>query len=586
MRRHVPLFAVALLATFAWYVAWRTLGGDAPLHGYTVNGLISLSLNEGPVYAAVTMIQALVVPAIALSLARAKLSERLRPLLDRPVALAVILGLFAVQVALALAFGPLDRHPITDDESAIVFQSKLVAAGMLSSPAPPFPASFAAPFLVFEGVQPAGHWTGAFEWAQPTLLALFGRLRFLVAPIELLVAIVFGATAAGEMAARDDGPGDARATFAAAGLLATSPALLLTAATMHEASLGAMCGAIVVWAIARLRRRASVGAIVALGLALAVGANARWFDLTLLFAGSIIWLFLPSEVSISKKTRSLLLALLTASPGILGSLAIHRRLFGRALATGLDAFHAQEGTHTFGLRAGTHHGVHDASTAAFKAFTSLTHLSMYATGCAWVFVIVLPGLTGVFSDSARVRSKWTGPIVVVLTYVVGYCAWAGIQQTVTGPINYLALVPLLVAWVSAAAVDLHDRLAPWPSSRDWMPGLVFASALASLAFFWPSNIVETVRVGEASEFCERTARRHHIDEGVVFVDLPAGNWAQTWIATPPTPTPFFDDRLLYVWSRGYDRDAELAARIAHGRPLFASTCLLAATPFWSGYDPV
>jgi hypothetical protein len=191
--------AAAIVSLLAWFVAWRWVGGSTPIHAYTPHTINVLTAPEGSLIVIGGLVQALVICAVAPRIASAwteKRDDTFRKVLARPDIGYAIIGLLAAELALALAFGALDFHPITEDEKTYLYQARLLLAGRLTTPAVAEHPAFMQPFLVTHD----GIVSGQYFWAQPALLAIGEAVGFpwLAVGFEIGVAVFFSGKLAAE----------------------------------------------------------------------------------------------------------------------------------------------------------------------------------------------------------------------------------------------------------------------------------------------------------------------------------------------------------------------------------------------------
>jgi hypothetical protein len=584
------LGAAALLFAALWVGAWRYFPGHAPIHANDGGGLARFGVNEAPFLIAAAVVEAFVCAYFTARLRERwprALDELWRDLVARPGRAYAGLGFIGATLAAAVGFGLLGQHAISEDEKTYLFQAHLLLQGRLSAPVPPGSLAFWQPFIVL----PPGHWSGQYGWAQPAALApgLLVGVPHLIPPLEVAVTVYFTGKLAAEYTQ------DARAGILAALLAAMSPILVLTAGTLHNANLAAACAAVSLWGLARLSRGPDRGASIALGVATAVGLQNRPLDqLAITLGGGLLLL-----VQYRRDLRSLMRAL---GPGLLASLPVIALLpisnhfaYGHWWTTGYAMFNGTHRWKTLGFGLGPGAELHSIHVAAAKSIAVLVRMAFYSTGCpVGLALVALPA----FGLLGR-RGRAVAPLVPVAVYSVAYFFYAASSIDPTGPVYYLALTPLLLAWIAMAAMDLHDAVAkigrerPPPGFTRLVPALLGAQALAATVVFWPSQIVYLYGDVTQASSCETAIDDAGVKRGLVFTVLnpPKGSVLgvqpsmTTWYRRPPLPWPPFDEPLLYARTLGFERDAQTVQRFAGDRPVYLEKCLMAGEQKVMRYDP-
>ncbi len=585
------LGGAALLFAVLWVLAWRYFPGEAPIHANDGGGLARFGVNEAPF-----LIAAAVVEAFLCAYFTARLSTRWpralddlwRDLMASPERAYAGFGFIAAVLAAVVGFGLLGRHPISEDEKTYLFQAHLLLQGRLSAPAPPGALAFWQPFIVL----PPGHWSGQYGWAQPAALApgLLVGMPNLIPPLEVAITVFFTGKLAAEYTR------DVRAGIVAAVLAAISPILVLTAGTLHNANLSAACAAVSLWAMARITRGPHRGAAIALGVATAVGLQNRPLDqLVITLGGGVLLL-----IEYRRKVGALIRAL---GPGMLASLPVIALLpisnhfaYGHWWTTGYAMFNGSHRWKTMGFGLGPGAELHSWPVAAAKSVAVLVRMAFYTTGCPVGFALAVIAAFGLLGRGSRAFA----PLVPVGLYAVAYFFYAASSIDPTGPVYYLALTPLLLAWIAMAAMALHDavvtmgREAPRARLSRLLPALLCAQALAAAAIFWPSQVAYLYGDVTQASSCETLLKSLGVERGLVFVmfnppkettpiGLPVST--TTWYRRPPLSWPPFEEPILYARILGFDRDAQTVRRFAGDRPVYLEKCLMAGEPRLLRYDP-
>jgi hypothetical protein len=570
----------ALVFVALWFSAWELFAGNGPIHGNNSKTVSHLGPQEAPFFIAAALVQGAIGAWATALLARrwpARLDERWRELLVRPDVTYAALGAIAAALALVVGLGVLGAHPITEDEKTYLYQAHLLLQGRLSEPVPPEAVAFWQPFVVNVG----DRWSGQYFWGQPAALAL-GLLvsaPWIIAPIEAAVTVFFTGKLAAEYA------GDDRAGVLAAALAALSPIVTLSAGTFHSANLSATCAAVSLWACARLakgpvtigRRRAAAALAISVGVAL----HNRPLDEAALLAGVGVLLLVRFRRDVRGLVRAFGPAVLASLPFVALWLAVNRLAWGGFFTTGYAIFNGGLGWITMGFGTGPFNIKNSPAFAAAKTLSALARLAFYVTGSPIGFALLALPALGVGRSPAR----GLAPLVPALFYVAAYFVYAGAPIDPTGPVYYLALAPLLLAWIAVVAVDLHD-LCRGAALRRLVPAMVCAQALAALVIFWPAQIAYLRDDVTQAEDCEVTVEKAGIARGLVFVLTgPLWRGTSTWHRRPPFEPPPFDRPLLFAGGRGLAADLAAMHRFAEGRPVYLEHCFSAEKASVLRYDP-
>jgi hypothetical protein len=170
----------------------------------------------------------------------------------------------------------------------------------------------------------------------------------------------------------------------------------------------------------------------------------------------------------------------------------------------------------------------------------------------------------------------------VLVVATGYFFYAGSSIDPTGPVYYLPLMPLLIAWTAMVAVDL-DATAAW--LRRAVPTFLCAQGVAALLVFWPAQVRSLMRDIDHATECETMIDEAGIKRGLVFaVTLPAYRELSSWHRLPPLTEPPFDAPVLWARPFGTADDLITVKRFAGDRPVFLATCF-GLDPTLNRYDP-
>jgi hypothetical protein len=569
-----PLGSCAAICALLWILAWKRNAARLPLHGFTPLSLAFFAPFEAPFLLTAGVVEMAVLAWVAAIYYRRPhpwLEAKWRELLERPRAAMGALAFVAFALAMSIALGVVHLHTMNEDEKTYLFQAWLLLRGSLTVPVPAGADAFWQPFVVLVD----GKWTAQYFWAQPAALALGTLVHcpWVVPALELAATVYFTGLLAAEYA-------DPRAGIVAALLAATSPMLLMTGGTLHNANLSATCAAASMWALVRLAKSESRAASITLGLATAVGLHNRPLDQAALLLGAAILLVLKERRNLSALLRRLAPAVLVAAPLLALFPLLNRAQSGSFWHSGYWLFNEGKGWKTMGFGRGPFGQAHTVSMAATKTLAALVRVAFFVTGCpvGWLFAC-LP-LFGVSRNGARAMA----PLVVVAVYVLAYFFYAASSINPTGPVYYVALAPVLIAAIATSAVDLHDWLRQTGKER-LIAALLVGQGIAALLIFWPPELLQLARGADDSAKCDALAEVAGIDSGLVFVDIGFKKPAMSWTSRPPFALPPFDAPLLFAPSKGPAEDAKTAAKFAGDRPVYFASCVHEDDPSLLKYDP-
>jgi hypothetical protein len=581
-RSHRALI-VAAFAVLFWSYADGAFGPGTPLQEYTFTALASLSGNEAAFYLRVAFVQIFFVAGLGVWLAPrwgGGLDRVARRLIDGRGLARVGVGAVAAALALFVAIAIVRCHTITEDEKTYLFQAKLLLLGKLTIPVPAGAEAFWEPFLVAAN----GHWSGQYFWAQPALLALglAAHATYLVPAVEVACTVVFTRLLVDELTT------DRRAGALAAVLVATSPIVVMTGGTLLNANLSAACGAASLYAVARIGRgeeRSERAASVTLALATAIGLHNRVLDEVALLAAAGAVLFIACGGSRLAVMRRLLPAVAIAIPLLALQPLSNAAVSGDWRHSGYWLHHHGHDWISFGFGRGPGDFPQNPATAAAKTIANGVRMLFYASGGPLAFAPVavaacLPDLIPPASRALLRAGAWT-----VCLYYTAYFFYASAPITVTGPVYFDALVPVLAGSVAIATLALHDALSRLtPSRRRLVPAFVLAQTVAGFVFFWPGACGEVGREAKDAAACDDLVRAlDPVQRALVFV-APAETYA-SWTFWRPMPSPRLDDRVLFARTGGAPADATVAARFGADRAIYFSRCVAAPEPTIERYDP-
>lgn len=581
---HRKVLVVAALASVAaWLAAWPWIGGRLPLHGYLPPAVNSLTSQEGTLLVVGALVQILLVAAVAPSIAARWMQawdDTLRKHLARRDVLYAIIGFLAAELALALAFGALDFHPITEDEKTYLFQARLLVSGRLTIPEAPEHRSFLQPFLVSRD----GVVSGQYFWAQPALMAIGETFRWpwLAVGLEIGVAVFFSGKLAADLT--DDG----RVGLVAAAIVASSPLVIETGATLHNANLAIACAASALWGLARLARASAqekrFAPTLALGIATGVALNNRLLDHAALLVGATLVVVLRDRGRAVHVFRRIIPAIVVSLPFIVALALANKAVTGSPFVTGYDLFNEKNGWKTMGFGEGPFGIERDVASAAAHGFTVWGLLASFVSGSPFSLLVLLAPVLG--GRSRRLRTI-AAALLMCAVYTFAYFFYCGASLTQTGPVYFDALMPVIAGAIAVAAVDLHDAVAEaQPEWRRLVPSVLVAQTFAAVVVFWPSQIAELVRLRTSAASCEDLVASHGIKSALVFVRADRAR-PDSWVAHPPMARPQLDDDVLFVRQRPFRDDNErAAAAYARGRPIYLAACVhVSGAPALWQYDP-
>lgn len=571
----------ALIYGVFWFTAFRYFGGRSTLHADDGPTLAVFGGDEPAFFVQAFLFQVALAGWLWLRMKRAwppALSTLWADLKQNPRRAYVAFAAMAGALALIVGLGVLGAHPITEDEKTTLFQAHLLIQGRLSVPVPEGAVAFWQPFVVM----PAGRWSGQYPWGQSALLipgVLLGN-PWVVPPVEAAITVYFTARLAEEYT------GDSRAGLLAAALGALSPIVVLSGGTLHNANLAAACAAASLWGFVRVSERPGWAGWITLGVATGLGIHARAMDQAAISVGCGILLLLRFRRDLPGLARALGPAILVSLP-IVALLPISNHFaYGRWSTTGYALFNGNHGWVTMGFGRGPFDTPHTLRIAMAKTVTAFVRVAFYETGSPLGFCL----LAAPFLAPRRRGIAAIAPAVPALVVGIGYFFYAASSIDPTGPVYYLALTPLLLAWAAVTAVDLHDGAGEaFGASRPWarraLPAFLIAQAAAAIVVFWPAQVGHLLRNADQSADCETTLQQAGIERALVFtVTLPPERQLNSWHRAPPLTEPPFDAPVLWARPRGFAEDARAIARFAGDRRVVLETCF-GRMPSVLAYDP-
>jgi len=447
----------------------------------------------------------------------------------RPVAAiaAVIATLGAIAATLYL-----HGAVFTDDERTLVAQAKLLLAGGFTGPAPLPREAFVHHFMVAVG---ADDWAGVFPPGQPLLLAIGLRLG----TAHLTQWLACGATVwiAARFAARQ---WNDETSVIVAGLLATSPALVLTAATLHNVVPTACCTALAIYGASAFARtgRARWGVLV--GAASGLALTCRPLDGAILAVIAAGWIA-TSTHAWRPKLWGLALAAAVGLPCVAFQLASYRAISGSIFETPYGVWIARDwpGAHLFGFGRTVWNYQHTVGTALAKTFAAWLRLDGWALG----WPISLAGLALWLAGSGRDRAT-TWLVALIALHAFGYFFYAFGAVHDFGSYYHLVPLPALVV-VTARALVASSR-------RDWLLRIAGAASVVGLATFWPIELAHLDAIASRTE-APLVAARESAGDGPILVFHtsmhPHPPMLSSWVFFAPLPSPALDEPVLWLRTR-------------------------------------
>lgn len=465
---------------------------------------------------------------------------------------AIVLGVAALALDLALGWLAFRWLPVIQDSQAQVFHARLLAEGRFHAPAPPLGEFFLAENVVMRD----GHWYPIYPPGHLVFLTLGALVHapFVVNPIlgAATCLLIWGAAREpfGESAARG------------AGLLCLlSPFVAyMSAEYMNHGSAGAMF-ALELFAVVRLTSLPSgarPSSVLGWGALAGVGAGWQLMTKPLTFAAlnAAVGLFLLHRLfrggPEGRGDRRLVLAMIsmaaTAAIGGLVQLEFNRRTNGDPLLFGYAVGYP---TLRYGFGPSPW-GVHTPFRALEYTIRNANALNLYLTG------LPIPALGLAILGFVRRREvvhRWLfgAPVVIAMIAYAGWC----FQDLTFGP-RYvyeasLALLPLVacglppaLAWAARAE-----------ASDDRALGAGAVAVVIALVSLLPGLGVYYRQVYAQDEGVVAQAERELPPGSLVFVE---GKYQRAFFAVDPD----LEGPILFARDLG-ERNVELACRLADRR---------------------
>lgn len=399
----------------------------------------------------------------------------LRVRLGRRRTLAALAGGWLVLVVAGLGMGSLGKTLLSDTEAGFLDQAEIFSRGKLSLEVPPDPERLVLPPMVVDATGKRCFVAVYPGWSlvlAPFAALGLARLAGLLAALGLLGGVW--------LLGRELDPEGSLGPVAMV-LLATSPALLLSGATLSD---GVFVGAALSLVLTSLVRRGDAPLSWPLRfLVVALGSLALWTR-----PASSLALFLAASVVLVRRRPGRLLGaalvgLLAA--GILSGYLAHQT--GSATTRPQVQADPRE---AYGFGAVPGRPPHDAARVAQATVTRLLRLEGWTLGFPGVLLLaVLPFLLGRAGEGDRLLGSW------VLAHLLLLAPFWRAGSAGTGPEQCLELLVPLALLATRGLQELW-RLGPGgPARRRIAGGLLAASGYAVL-FLLPDRGVQLVSLAQ------------------------------------------------------------------------------------------
>jgi hypothetical protein len=568
---------VALLALVLWQGSIEAYGGRGQLHEQHPLALFGLGGSEAVFYVGVFLAQTFFIGGLGLWIARrwrwARLDVVVRALVRPRRAALVGISLAGAVAAFVVAYRVVHLHSTTEDEKTYLFQSKLLLMGRLWIDVPHEANPLWEPFIV----RPGSHWSGQYFWAQPAFLALGLRAHALYAipALQVACAVFFTGLLVEELS------GDRRASLLAAAFVATSPIVIMTGATLLNATLSLACSAVSLWSLAKLHKGRDRAATWALGLSTGINLHNRILDHVTLMLGIAVILAVLHFRSPLGILRRLLLPIAITVPFLAAHLLINKSISGDWRQSGYGLFYQGKGLIMMGFGPGVGGFSNDVPAALSKTIANGARMAFYTAGSPFAFAPLAAWAVGGQSRGLLRAGGW-----MVFVYFGAYLLYASAPIQTTGPVYFDAIVPVLAGCAALGVAHVHDALGQRASLDRIVPALVVAQMVGAAAIFWPPALGELRREVKDSSACDDLAST--LDPkapAMVFVAGP-GPSHRSWTYWKPMPSPTFDDRLLFANVDGVADDTALMAKYGAGRAAYLAHCIAEPSPRIERFDPV
>ena len=558
---------LGLLAILGYADVGRYYGGFRVPQGYGMNFLLPEELAHIALFSVLGLAA---VVGLSAALAGTDLTawcvQAVRGASRHGVAMSAVLGAFVLLSTFGFARYVLGHAAITDDEHVYRFIAQTLRHGSVTAPSPGVDLDFfreqfvvLTPFVRY-GKYPLGH---------PLLLAAGQALgvEAFVVPLAsaLLVPALFWVGSA---------TFDRTTATVATLLLASSPQLLATGATLFSQPAAAACliGAMGCLLRAMRGERPSPPWLAGAGALLGYGVLVRPLP-GVLFALAALWWMAAAggsrELRVRLRAAAVLAAPVVAAGIVL--LLVNRAQTGGLLSSGYQAFHAPNDV---GVGVGTGVGG-DLGLEVMSVVASLLRVSVWLTGWpgALLFLFLARGGRARGLVWAMIAAEWLYRLVSPKAGVGG-----------AGPLYLFEVLPLLCLLVAGGLVQLartRRPVGPWTASPSLMAALVLAGAVVNLCMFLPVKALDLRRMAEAQLLPGRLIRERGLGHALVFHNgvVPPSS-GLSWAYFPPCNSPALDDDVLWVrvdradpgrnlafWKQRFPERSAWYYRLEGGKPL-------------------
>jgi hypothetical protein len=550
------------IGTGALFCAWfRAQALDEPFRAYGNDVVNRQPAGEGGFFLGFAVFGTLAAVAAAVACRRAAgdwLARALERMAARPR--RSVLALAALATLCAAAIGVAFWHQnFTDDEYAYLFTAKLLRHGHISAPLRRFFQPSNYQFIVTAN----GRQFAIYGVLHAALLlpGLLLGLPQLVPHLCAGVVVLACAGIAFELCS-------VRAAVVAALAAATSPFLLLTCATMHNASTSTACCALFLWAGVRFERHLQLRDAVLAGIALGAAIHIRILD-ALCYGGPFaLYALARLATGPARARRSCGYAALGACAlfGLALYLAANAHLTGDWRRTPYDVFNQRwPNGRMFGFGRG-----------AMPAFTNPPQVAwsrlvvQVTRGSLWMFgwpVGLLPALA---ASPRRVASALVAFPVAVVS---GYFLYFANSVHDTGPVYYLCALPALAALVAAGWEAIGAAL-----SRSLQAAALAGLVASNLVLFLPRELGFARAVARSIRRPKLAAARAGLHHAIVMAhSMYVRTSIQSWVFYPPIPGEHLEDDDV-VWL------GELGARTPELQATYPGWGIYRLR--WRGAEPV
>lgn len=468
----------------------------------------------------------------------------------RPRLTVALLALAALAVTALLSWIVLQHSALTDDETMQLYQARLLERGRLMTAIPEPRPFFDQPRLAYLDVN---HWTGIFPWGHAALLAVGDLVGFpqlwphLCAPLTVLLTYLLGREALPDET-------DRPIALGATALVATSPFLLLTAATLHNATTSVVLVTLGAYLLARHRRRGGLASAILAGAAFGVDLHARPLNAIILGATALL-VTAAVERREGKSVRALLAGF---ALGIAPWLALHGALnwaiSGSPLKPPITKGNERP---IFGFGNLAFGAYHTPWKAGGQLVTNLIELVVWASGSVFTAI----GFVVAAAAGWRRRADWLW-LVPPAALLAGYYIFFRTPPIDTGPTYFLDALPFLsifLARVIAGAPEAVARLRARALAPDERAGVARAAVvipvlaiLTALGSWWPQQLHGIARSSESIVAPFEAVAAAGIHHAIVFWHGPPGRRSD--VTQPPLPDPDVSDDVVYARDRRDNSD--------------------------------